>query len=276
MKSIEINSHCKINFGLNIVNKRDDGFHDIETVFLPINLADKLVFKVSESKSFTTNNELLNSEGANLVLKAVSLLEERFNRVFNISIKLEKNIPIGAGLGGGSSNAAVTLISIIELFRLELPDGDLQNIALKLGSDVPFFLKPKPSFATSRGEKLTPINFDINSPILIINPGIHISTKWAYQNVRPQKPDYSLLSLNNFNTQNISELNGKVINDFEQKCFEAFPEIKAIKNDLLKAGALFALMTGSGSSVFGVFEDFESALAAEQKYSGKYFTYINN
>lgn len=275
MKSIEINSRCKINFGLNIVKKREDGFHNIETVFLPINLSDTISYKLSETKQFTTNNQLLNSEGTNLILKAISLLEERFNTTFNVSVRLEKNIPIGAGLGGGSSNAAVTLLSIMELYKLELPADELQSIALRLGSDVPFFLKPVPSFASSRGELLTAINFEVPFPILIINPGIHVSTKWAYQNVTPKQPEYSLLNLNNYNMEELAKLNGKVVNDFEEKCFAAHPEIKSIKSDLSNSGAIFALMTGSGSSVFGIFPDIETASATEKRYAGKYFTYLN-
>lgn len=276
MKSIEINSHCKINFGLNIVKKREDGFHNIETVFLPVNLADRLTFRKAEFTSLRTNNNILNSEDNNLVLRAISLLEEKFKTRLNVEVTLEKNIPIGAGLGGGSSNAAVTLISIIELFMLELRQAELENMALKLGSDVPFFLKPLPSFAGSRGDDLKPINFDIPYPILIINPGIHISTKWAYDNINPKVPGYSLLNLDNYDLSNLPDLKGKVVNDFEDKCFTAFPELMAIKMDLYKQKALFALMTGSGSSIFGVFPDMDSAIEAEKKYKGKFFTFINH
>lgn len=275
MKSVEINSICKINFGLNIVNKRKDGFHDIETIFYPINISDKITFIKSDIKKITTNNSLLNSENDNLILNAISLLEQKFNSEFNVEIKLEKNIPIGAGLGGGSSNAAVTLISIIELFNLLIKDDELKKIALKLGSDVPFFLNPLPSFATSRGEKLTPVNFHITLPVLIINPGIHISTKWAYQNIKPAKPIFSLLELNDPNKVSFSYLKGKVVNDFENKCFEAHPLLKEIKEKLYEQGALFSLMTGSGSSIFGVFPDMQSARKAADIYKEKYFTFIH-
>ena len=258
MKSIEINSNCKINFGLNIIKKRTDGFHDIETVFYPIHLADRLTFKISESKSFTTNNERLNSEGTNLVLKAIELLEKRFNSVFNVAITLEKNIPIGAGLGGGSSNAAVALVSVAELFKLEISKEELAKLALQLGSDVPFFLKPLPCFAASRGEDLTPISFDIEYPILLINPGIHIATKWAYQNITPRQPEFSLLNLNNYKMDELPLLKDKVVNDFEEKCFAAHPKLKDIKENLYNMGAMFALMTGSGSTMFGVFPDMDS------------------
>jgi 4-diphosphocytidyl-2-C-methyl-D-erythritol kinase len=275
MKSIEINSPCKINFGLNVVRKREDGFHDIETVFMPIDLADKIYFKISAIKSFRTNNAQLNEEGNNLITKAIALLEEKFGREFNLEIRLEKNIPLGAGLGGGSSNAAVTLLSVIELLGLELSQEELNYLALKLGSDVPFFLQQSACFATSRGEILTPINFEMNLPVLIVNPGIHISTKWAYQNVTPANPVYSLKNLAGFDMTEIGKLTGKVVNDFEPKCFEAFPELKTIKENLYSQGALFALMTGSGSSMFGVFPDYAAALEAEKIYKDRFFTYIN-
>jgi 4-diphosphocytidyl-2-C-methyl-D-erythritol kinase len=275
MESIIINSPCKINFGLNIVSKRSDGFHNIETIFYPINLFDKIQITKSANKKLITNNSLLNSEKDNLILRAISALEEIFNTEFNVEINLEKNIPMGAGLGGGSSNAAATLKAIIKLFNLNIANAELKTTALKLGSDVPFFLNPLPSFAVSRGEELTPINFNISKPILIINPGVHISTKWAYENIVPKAPDFRLSDLNNFDEKDLNSLAGKVKNDFEEKCFSAHPLLKEIKDELYKSGAQFSLMTGSGSTIFGIFQNIGSAKRAEILFKERFFTFIN-
>jgi len=275
MNSIEINCLCKINFGLNIIEKRGDGFHNIETVFYPIDLCDKLILSKSSHKSFSTNSNLLNGEQNNIILQAMDLLQKKTGEIFEVEISLQKKIPIGAGMGGGSSDAAATLLSLNELYELKLSTENLREIALSLGSDVPFFLKPYPHFAESRGEKLTLINFNLPYPILIINPGIHISTKWAYQDIIPLKPVFDLRTLNNFDMRNIADLKDKVTNSFEEKCFERYPVLSGIKEDLYKSGALFALMTGSGSTLFGIFQDCKAAQKAEERYKNNYFTFIN-
>jgi len=274
MKKIIIKSPAKINFGLNIVSKRDDGFHNIETIFYPIKLHDVLTFEKAERFSFTCNNELIHNDENNLVIKAVRLMEQLVKIKINVSIALEKNIPIGAGLGGGSSNAAHTLLSINQLFALQIKEEILKDIALQLGSDVPFFLHPVPSFATSRGEKLSPIDFEIAKPILLVNPGIHISTKWAYQNIIPKEPNFFLSTFNSNSYQNFSVLNNKVVNDFEEVAFAAHPLLAEIKKTMFEFNAEFALMSGSGSTMFGIFPDDNSARNALQYFSKNYFTYL--
>jgi len=274
MNKIVIKSPAKINFGLNIVSKREDGFHNIGTIFYPIELHDVLTFKKAGQLSFTSNNELIQNDENNLVIKAVRLVEQLVNRKLTVSIELEKNIPIGAGLGGGSSNAAQTLLSINEFFDLQIKEVVLKELALQLGSDVPFFLHPASAFASSRGELLSPIDFEITKPLLLVNPGIHISTQWAYKNIVPQKPECSLSSLNLHAVQNFSSLNGKVTNDFEKVAFAAYPILAEIKKALFDFKAEFALMSGSGSTMFGIFPHYDLALAAQQYFSKKYFTYL--
>ena len=276
MQKIIIKSPAKINFGLNIVSKREDGFHNIETIFYPLNLCDIITFEKSDSFSFETSSASLNGEWENnLVVKAVRMIEAYTGRKINVSINLEKIIPIGAGLGGGSSDAAHTLLSINELFSLNIPYEKIKAFALHLGSDVPFFLHPHPSFACQRGEELHEIKFNITKPILLINPGIHISTKWAYENITPKKPEFSLSEIKNLKQIGLSNLQGKVVNDFENIVFAAYSEIKEIKNTLISSGALFALMSGSGSTIFGIFNSVKEAKSAEKIFSDRYFTFIN-
>ncbi|MCK9209790.1 MAG: 4-(cytidine 5'-diphospho)-2-C-methyl-D-erythritol kinase [Ignavibacteriaceae bacterium] len=274
MKKIVIKSPAKINFGLNVVSKRGDGFHNIETIFYPVELHDVLTFEKAERFSFTCNDELIHNDENNLVIKAIRLIELFVKKEIKVSITLEKNIPIGAGLGGGSSNAAHTLLSINELFAFKINEEILKGFALQLGSDVPFFLHPVPSFATSRGEILSPIEFEITKPILFVNPGIHISTKWAYQNITPKEPDFSLSSLHSNSFQNISSLNGRVVNDFEEIAFATHPQLAEIKKTMFDFKAEFALMSGSGSTMFGIFPDDDSAQSALQYFSKNYFTYL--
>jgi len=274
MKKIVIKSPAKINFGLNIVSKRDDGFHNIETIFYPIELHDVLTFEKAEKFSFTCNNKLIKNDENNLVIKAVRMMEQLVKKEIAVSIALEKYIPLGAGLGGGSSNAAHTLLSINELFELQIKNDIVNDFALQLGSDVPFFLHPVPSYATSRGEILSPIEFEIAKPILLVNPGIHISTKWAYQNITPKMPEFQLSKLRSNIDSDIASLNGKVVNDFENIAFAAHPQLAEIKKIMFDFKAEFVLMSGSGSTMFGIFPESNSAQKANQYFSKTYFTYL--
>ncbi len=276
MERIIIKSPAKINFGLNIVEKRSDGYHNIETIFYPISLYDVLTFEYCNKLIFTSNDIKLQNDEDNLILKSVRLLEKVTAKKINLSIHLDKNIPIGAGLGGGSSNAAHTLLSINEFLLLKIKDETLKELALMLGSDVPFFLKPFPSFAERQGEILTQIDFHINKFILLVNPGIHVSTKWAYQNIKPQKPSFKLSSMKNLMIEDFSLLKDKVVNDFEEIVFAEYPAIKIIKETLYKLGAEFSLMSGSGSTIFAIFNEKETAETAQSFFSEKYFTYMES
>ena len=180
-------------------------------------------------------------------------------------------------MGGGSSNAATTLLGLLKLFELNIPQNDLLQIALQLGSDVPFFLNPIPSFAESRGEILTPINIKINKYILIVNPGIHIATKWAFELVKPELPVNSLKNLLSKSEIKLEDLHKSVSNDFENIVFKQYPEIKEIKNKMLEFGAELALMTGTGSTVWGIFDEEEPAYQTELYFKCRnFFTYIES
>lgn len=275
MDKITVDSPAKINVGLNVVRKREDGFHDLETVFLPIMLSDKMTFVRSDKLTFDSNNQQMIAIKDNLILRAIRLLKSNSGQDFNLSIYVEKIIPIGGGLGGGSSNAAVTLKTINKMFNLGFSYNELAKFALNLGSDVPYFLHPVPCFAESRGEILHPLKVEIPYPILIVNPGIKIETAWAFKKINPANPVKSLKSIFINGALDFDELKSSVKNDFEKIVFETFPEIKDIKNDLYASGAEFALMSGTGSTVYGIFTNLQKTAWAEEYFRQKYFTYLN-
>lgn len=275
MKTISVNAPAKINFGLNIVSRRADGYHNIETIFYPVRLYDTLTFSASEEFTFTVSDPSIPSDDSNLVVRAKNELETAADKKINAAIHLKKNIPVGGGMGGGSSDAASTLLTLNDLFDCGLSLSELKKIAVSLGSDVPFFLNPVPSFGESRGEILTPIELKIEFPLLIVKPAIHISTAWAYRNCKPAIPKISLRNLNGIiSEEEMIELRTKVVNNFEQIVFDDFPEIREIKQKMYQFGALFSLMTGSGSAVFGIFKNNFDAEAAKEFFQEKYLSVI--
>ena len=242
--------NCKINLGLHIIRKREDGFHDLETIFLPIPLTDVLEIITSDKNEFSITG-LQVSHHDNLCSKAYDLLQKDFQQIPPIKMHLHKVIPMGAGLGGGSADASFTLQLLNKKYELNLSDENLKTYALHLGSDCPFFLINKPCFATGRGEILEPINIDLTGyKIVIVNPGIHIDTKWAFSKITPAKKN---ISLKEIITQPIETWKDQLKNDFELPVFSEYPEIEKIKNILFDNGAVYAAMSGSGSSVFGIF-----------------------
>ncbi|MEQ8629435.1 4-(cytidine 5'-diphospho)-2-C-methyl-D-erythritol kinase [Ekhidna sp.] len=245
--------NAKINLGLNIVSKREDGYHNIESCFYPIPWHDSL--EVIEAASFAFYSYGLDIPGdtsSNLCVKAYELLKADFD-IPPIEIHLLKNIPMGAGLGGGSADGAFTLKMLNDIFSLNLTNPQLENYALQLGSDCPFFIKNQPAIATGRGEQLEPIDLNLSGYYLAIhNPGIHISTKEAYAGVNPGQPD---TPVSEFIKKPIEMWKDTLHNNFEASIFPNHPEIEKLKNEMYDEGAIYASMTGSGSTVFGVFED---------------------
>jgi len=272
---IEMKAPAKINFGLSIISKREDNYHNLETIFYPLkDLYDEIHFTRSNKFEFACSDKNLESED-NLIIKAKNLLEDESKKKLNVKIELQKNIPLGAGLGGGSSDAAATLLSLNDMFQLKFDINKLKIFALQLGSDVPFFILPKPSFAESRGEKLTLIDFEIPYPIVLVNPGIHISTVEAYRNIKPKSAQFNLKELSGLKLNHPSDFITKVTNDFEEFAFNRHPEIETIKEKFYSLGAKFSLMTGSGSTMFGVFKSIDDADKAKAFFAKKYFTFIN-
>lgn len=245
--------NCKVNLGLNIVNKRNDGYHDIETVFFPIDLKDSLEIIEKEKFEFSISGSSIEGEPEkNLCVKAYDLLKKDFPQLPAIQMHLHKAIPMGAGLGGGSADGAFTLKLLNKKFELDLSEKQLIDYSLQLGSDCPFFILNKPCFATSRGEILEPIEPDLSEyKFLIVHPGIHISTAWAFSNIKPSKP---VRSIKQIISQPISTWKDELSNDFENPVFAKYPEIKKIKDELYDAGAVYSSMSGSGSAVYGIFK----------------------
>lgn len=246
---------AKINIGLRVTGKRQDGFHDIETIFYPAGLCDALEFvvpsgKVKEDELVVTGINIGSKPKENLVMRAVKKMREKYDLPF-LKIHLHKKIPASAGLGGGSSDAACMIKSINKCFSLEIDSVTLRRIALEIGSDCPFFIDPVPSIATGRGEILKPINYLPEGLILILlNCGIRISTRDVYNNCIPGKPSASLEDLVKLP---LSEWKDLIINDFEKYVFSLYPEVEDLKNSLYMAGALYSSMSGSGSTVYGIF-----------------------
>jgi 4-diphosphocytidyl-2-C-methyl-D-erythritol kinase len=247
---------AKINLGLHITGKRSDGYHNIESLFYPVSLSDALEYVISDENQeediFTVTG--LNtgcSPEDNLIIKALRKLRENYT-IPPLKIHLHKVIPVGAGLGGGSSDAACFLKSVNKCFGLNIDKSALNAIAMEIGSDCPFFIEYVPAYATGRGEILTPIRPILSGYyILILNPGIMINTGEAYGNSRPQIP---VSNLSHLEDSPVEEWNKIIINDFEDFVFKKHPLVKEIKDGLYSSGALISSMSGSGSSVFGIFK----------------------
>lgn len=267
---------AKINIGLHILNKREDGYHNLHTLFYPIcDLYDKLKFTLAEESVFTCNNASIPNDENNLVVRAKLLLEKYCNKKLKVKIELEKNIPSQAGLGGGSSDAAATLISLNEMFNLNLNYEQLNNLALSLGSDIPFFIKAKPAIGKSRGEILEYIDLEINEYIVIVKPEISISTKEAFSNIYPAMNEINYKEIFEQNKIDYRKLREFATNDFEEFVFRKYPEIEKIKNEFYRNGALYASMSGSGSTVFGIFSNEEEANKSISNLPKNYFCWIS-
>lgn len=244
--------NAKINIGLNIISRRNDGYHNLETVFYPVQIKDALEVVEASDMSFESSGiEIPGHANENLCLKAYDLLRKDFD-LPNISIHLHKQIPIGAGLGGGSADAAFFLKLINEKFGLDLNVAQLQGYCRKLGADCAFFIENKPLFAHGKGDYFEPIALDLSAYYMVlVMPPVHVSTGEAYRGVKPQEQAVSLKDLIQLP---IEAWQGKIKNDFEGHILQAHPQIRGVKAALLEAGALFALMSGSGASVYGIFK----------------------
>lgn len=247
--------NAKINLGLQIVRKRHDGYHDLQTVFVPTDFfTDTLeILPYPGDLLFSVESqEDLGKSDNNLCVKAFRLLQNDFG-IEGVEIRLRKGIPTGAGLGGGSADAAFTLKMLAKIFQLPVSEEKLAEYALQLGSDVPFFLYNKPMYATGRGEVMTPIDLDLSAyQLKIVKPDIHVSTKEAYAGITPKE---SNIFLPNVLQQDITTWKDVVVNDFEESVFAKHPELREIKEAFYRDGALYASMSGSGSAVFGIFPD---------------------
>ena len=253
--------NCKINIGLRVVRKREDGYHDLETIFYPVyGLHDELEVVPSEEFAFVQDGLTVDcSPTDNLIHKTYVRMRERYPQIGNVTIKFKKNIPFGAGLGGGSSDAAHMAIALNDIFELGLTPQQLAQEVRPLGADCPFFIYNTPCYAEGIGDELSPIDLDLSGlRLIMIKPASGVSTKEAYSGIKP-KGCSDLCQV----TQDRLKLFAVAENDFEETVFAVHPELAAIKKRLLDAGALYAAMSGSGSTIFGLFEcDAEGATHA--------------
>ena len=249
--------NAKINLGLRITSKRPDGYHNLDTVFYPIELRDVLeVLKVPNNHGASiviTGKEIQGPAEKNLCLKAYQLIKEDHPEISGIQIHLHKHIPLGAGMGGGSSDGASMVRLLNSLFNLGLSEEKMSKYALKLGSDCPIFIKNKPCYATGRGELLEEINIDFSKYyLLIVSPGIHVSTADAFEKIIPNT---SIKTCKEIVQIPIEKWKDHLINDFEKTVCESHPILKSIKEKLYNMGAIYASMTGTGSTLFGIFKE---------------------
>lgn len=247
--------NCKINIGLNIVSKRSDGYHNLETVFFPIPLRDNLEFKEIENEDvpYRLVSGGVPIEGKpedNLIVKVYLDMKAEFN-LPALELSLYKNIPMGAGLGGGSSDAAAMMKGLNEAYNLQLSAEDMEKRLAKFGADCPFFVRNKPAYATGIGDELTNCNVSLKDKfIVLVKPDVFVSTKEAYAHVTPKLPAIPLAEAIKLPIETWKE---QIVNDFEQSVFPFHPELPAIKQTLYDMGAVYASMSGSGSTMYGIF-----------------------
>ena len=268
--------HCKINLGLNITEKRQDGIHNLETIFVPVPIHDVLEIVVQQDYSpdepviFSTSGIAIpGSTDNNLCIKAWHLLKRDYpEKVKPVQIHLIKHIPIGAGLGGGSSDGAFTLKMLNKLFVLNLSQAQLIDYALVLGSDCPYFIFDTACYATGRGERLTPVTLNLQpSHLLIMNPGIHINTGLAFRYITPKPNHRDLMQVSNLPLKDWHQV---LVNDFEAPVTTDYPVIARLLSDLQNAGAGYTAMSGTGSTVFGIFENQKDILDMEARFKTEY------
>ena len=262
--------NCKINIGLRVVRKREDGYHDLETIFYPVyGLHDELEVQPSEEFAFIQEGLAVDCRAEdNLIIKCYARMRERYPQIGDVRIRFKKNIPFGAGLGGGSSDAAHIAIALNEIFALGLTPQQLAQEVRPLGADCPFFIYNTPCYAEGIGDELTPIDLDLSGlHLVMIKPACGVSTKEAYGGIVPKGS-----GVQEFRSLGVQELFAVAENDFEDTVFKIHPELAGIKKRLLDAGALYAAMSGSGSTIFGLFEcDAESTTHANLRLLNEEF-----
>jgi 4-diphosphocytidyl-2-C-methyl-D-erythritol kinase len=268
---LTLKAPAKINWFLKVVRRRDDGFHEIQSVVQKVSLYDLITFSLSDRLVLTTDSDIPTED--NLVYKAANLLKNRYKVNDGASIDLKKSIPLGAGLGGGSSDAATALMGLNRLWSLGLTLYELSEIAQELGSDVPFFLHSSVSYIYGRGEKVIPGTAEVPVYLLLVKPGFDVSTAWAYNNIseltkEAVKEDNIRYFLRKIGKAEISDIAGGIFNDLEPVTVSRYPVIAEIKERLLTQGAAVSLMSGSGSAVFGVFESETMAAEASGAFKG--------
>jgi 4-diphosphocytidyl-2-C-methyl-D-erythritol kinase len=279
MEPLRLPSYAKINLGLHILWKRKDGFHEIESILQQIDLKDEIEFKVKTSPeiAFHCDNPEISADKTNLCVLAATLLKETYGIKNGVEILLKKTIPAGAGLGGGSSNAAVVLLALNKLWNLNLDPTQLQGLAARIGSDVAFFIHGGTALVRGRGERIAPFALTGDITIVIVFPGFGISTKWAYSQInldltiRNKNAKLVFLNGRSYDDKNIRNF---LQNDLEEVLFQKYPVLGEIKEKLYNHNAIFASMSGSGSAIFGIFRNRNEALEVKNFFGNQYSTFV--
>lgn len=261
-------AYAKINLGLRVLERRPDGYHTIETVFHRVALFDEVTFEASDHIEVVSTDAAAPGDETNLCFRAAALLQELTGCPKGVRINLEKRIPVGAGLGGGSSDAATVLRELPRFWRIRVDRARILGAALRLGSDIPYFLGNESALAYGRGEILEYFSLDIPYTILLCSPDIHVSTAWAYRHVVPRSATgyLNLKTTLMREMENRDLLRQQLVNDFEPAVFSVHPEIAVIKKAMLDQDAMVALMSGSGSTVYGFFKDPSVAVRAAESF----------
>lgn len=271
MNELTMHAHAKINLGLDVIGKREDGYHELRMIMQTINLYDKLTFSLREDSEIhlTSNLTSLPCNDNNLIIKAVKLMTERFSLTRGVDIKLSKHIPIAAGMAGGSSDAAVTLKAMNELFELGLSLEELMELGVTLGADVPYCLMEGTALSEGIGEILTPLTAVPRCHILIVKPNTNVSTRYVYQNLKITEetihPDITGM-VEAIEQNQLSGILSRLGNVLETVTIPKCPKIAEIKEEMLRLGALGSLMSGSGPTVFGIFTSYSKAKAAYEEF----------
>lgn len=252
-------AYAKINLGLLILGRRPDGYHDLQTVFHRVNLFDEITLNASDTIAIESNEPAAPGNETNLCFRAADALQRLLGHRAGVRIRLAKSIPVGAGLGGGSSDAACVLRNLPRFWGRPVEASAVRELALALGSDVAYFLESGSAIARGRGEVLEYFPLDVPYTIVVCTPPIHVSTAWAYGRLvvkeRTSSTDLKSLVLEGMHHASALSL---LVNDFEEVVFNAYPEIQAIRDTMRASGAALSLLSGSGSSVFGLFTDADS------------------
>jgi 4-diphosphocytidyl-2-C-methyl-D-erythritol kinase len=261
LNELTVHAPAKINLALKILRRRADGYHDIQSILQKVSLYDTLSLKLSplQGITVTADDPSIPTDSGNLAYRAADLLLKQQKITPGISIHIKKRIPAGAGLGGGSSNAAATLTGLNKLLRCNLPETELLRLGVEIGADVPFFIYDQPSaLAEGIGEQLSPVRIQVPLWLVIVFPGFSISTKWAYENYRVLTNEGKNIRIP-CSFEQLNSVLHILSNDLENVVTKQYPEIQEIKHTLIQAGACGSLMSGSGSSVFGIFPDEQQA-----------------
>ena len=281
MKSILLPSYAKINLGLQVFGKRDDGYHEIRSILQQIDLKDEIEIKLHKEPHihFSCDSPTIPADSTNLCVRAAYLIQQYTKKGRGAKITLTKRIPAGAGLGGGSSNGAVVLLGLNQLWDAKLSSLELQELASKLGVDVPFFIRGGACLATGKGDSLEKVRLPDKFSVLIVFPQITISTKWAYDQVNldltMNKKNITFETFKDINFNNVDFF--KIFkNEFEDIVFLEYPVLAEIKKQLYEVNALYASMSGTGSALYGLFCDDREAFSAQQKFQDRHQTFVTN